>query len=182
MSGDNMSGDNRILAVLLSMRRQGVPRRHLKRALRDNGMAATADALNELLDRLDSLSDVERAEVERLADRIAADESARRPDPADLEHDEWLIAENLAGDRQYVVHQGADADFIAEVFDSAIEAPAGYEAAPLDEGQVLSNVLWLGGEPPPPRERHRLYSRAREALRLYDARLGLDGGDGGPPG
>lgn len=158
--------DRKLLAVILHMRRQNMPRRHLKRALRDVGMGGTAAALNELLDRLDSLTDVERAEVEREAARLAEDEQPQGPPP--LLHDDWLIAENVTCDRTYIVYHGADAAFIAEVFDSEAEAPAGHEHAPLDEGQVLSNVVWLDEKPQNVKECHRLYSRAREALRMYD--------------
>lgn len=57
------------------------------------------------------------------------------------------------------------------MFDDAADAPAGYERAPLDEGQVLSNIVWPGKMPGDIKERQRLFSRAREALRLYDALL-----------
>lgn len=158
--------DRKLMAVILHMRRQNMPRRHLKRALRDVGMGGTADALNELLDRLDSLSDVERAEVEAEAAKLTVEDQARSGPPP-LAHDEWLIAENPTCDRTYIVYQGTDAAFIAEVFDAG-EAPPGYESAPLDEGQILSNVLWLDDQPESAKERQRLYSRAREALRMYD--------------
>lgn len=166
-----------IFAIIFLMRRKETPRRHLKRALRDCGMEATGAALDQILDEMDSVTEVERAEIVAEADRMEAMEEAERPEaePAELAHDEWLICENIAGDRQFIQYEGTDAKFRGEIFDSISEAPRGYEGAPLADGQYLSNIQWEDEEPPA-QERQRHYTQARNALRAYDARLGIDGG------
>ena len=81
--------------------------------------------------------------------------------------DEWLIGENVPGDRQYVIHT-CEPVFIAEIYDED-DAPVIDEIEfAMNNGQVLSRLVWYGEPVTQERAFVDLCSRAAEAIERYD--------------
>jgi len=81
--------------------------------------------------------------------------------------DEWLIGENVPGDRQYIVHS-SDPVFIAEIFDED-DAPVIDEIEfSMESGQVLSRFVWYCEPVTNEREFITLCSAAAAAIAEYD--------------
>jgi hypothetical protein len=81
----------------------------------------------------------------------------------------WLIAEDTAGERQFMVHT-APPRFIAEICDHAQLAPFVYSLA---TGQELAWFAWID-HPPTDEALNELLAQAELAITVYDAQLGLD--------
>ena len=75
--------------------------------------------------------------------------------------DKWLIAENLDGSRQYIVHTQTPR-FIGEILDNELG------------GNDVSDFEWLDEPPLNAQILARLMREAGEAIAEYDANLGVD--------
>ena len=82
---------------------------------------------------------------------------------------DWFVAENVAQPGWWLIYIGCDNAFVAEIVGDEEECEEGMERYPLDEGQWLTNILWLDERPPGTDELADLMERAREQVRIYDA-------------
>lgn len=152
-------------------------RRQAKREIREAGGQGNAHELDTLLGQIDAHA--RREEIVKLADQLGAahrqaEAAAASPQPSrtGCDHDDWIMGEGATSGRTYLVYIGPDAAFVGEIFDAEAEAPQEQPRWPLDDGQVLGNVLWLE-DPPAGGELAALMVRAREQVRIYDAVLDL---------
>lgn len=84
--------------------------------------------------------------------------------------EEWMVAEGVDGQRQWIVHT-AEPRFIAEIVDDdndSLNPPFEYQT---NSGQWLCNFTWYD---PPPEDLTILCREAEEAIEMYDENLGLD--------
>jgi len=85
------------------------------------------------------------------------------------EPEEWLIAESLDGEREWVIHN-REPRFMAEIVDDeedTFNPPFEYQ---LKNGQWLCNFNWLE---PPPEDLTILCNEAETAIEIYDENLGV---------
>lgn len=151
-------------------------RRSAKRLLHDAGMrhcsGGQLDAVLAMIRDHPHRDDIEaQAEAMQAAAMEAQRTRAMDTVPPEGDLPEWLIGETPHWGRTFVLHfcPGGAYSFAGEIFDDASEAPAGLETHPLDGGQVLSNITWLDGEPPPEKHLRSLMADARRQLRIHDA-------------
>lgn len=86
------------------------------------------------------------------------------------EPDEWMIAESIDGERQWIVHTTGPR-FIAEIVDDdedVFNPPFEYQ---MRSSQWLCNFTWYDA---PPEDLTILCREAEEAIEIYDAKLDLD--------
>lgn len=83
----------------------------------------------------------------------------------------WLIAEDLHGRAEYLVHR-ASPRFIARIVDEDLDDydPDGITLS-LDDSQTLVEIDWID---PPPHDLLQLIREARMALAIYEERLEAD--------
>lgn len=151
-------------------------RRTAKRLLHEAGIThCTGPQLDAVLAMIAAHPQREDIEAQAEAMQAAAMEQQRAraldkmPPEGDLPR--WLIGETPHWGRTFIVHfcHAGSQSFVGEIFDDAEQAPAGLETHVLDGGQVLSNVTWLDGEPPPRDALRSLMREARRQLRIHDA-------------
>jgi hypothetical protein len=171
----NFPDDIDALARLLFI--AGQSRRQAKRLIREAGGVGSAEELDAVLAHIEHSPARPRivalAEALRVAAAAAVESLATPPDTSGGRHDQWLVCEGSTSRRTYLVYlcPAGSESFVAELFDEG-GAPPDFEAWPADDGQALSNILWLDGAEPPPRSRRKeLFAEARRQLRLYDAQL-----------
>lgn len=148
-------------------------RRCAKRVIREAGGHGSAEELDRLLKII--ATHPRRREIEALAgERHLAERAAMAERLRGAPREEtpaWLFAEDRSGRRWFVVHfcpHGAWS-FVGELFDDESLTPPDQERFPMLEGQWLSNILWLDGEPPPKPARKALMAECRAQLAAYDA-------------
>ncbi|NIP26662.1 MAG: hypothetical protein GWN94_19825 [Phycisphaerae bacterium] len=75
--------------------------------------------------------------------------------------DKWLIAENVDGSRQYIIHT-QEPRFIGEILDNE------------EGGKDVNEFIWLDEPPLDVSFMARLMREAGEAINEYDRNLGID--------
>lgn len=88
-------------------------------------------------------------------------------------NDEWLIAENENGRRQYLIHTTAPR-FWCRLCDDDEDYPMSGLTAELDNGQTLADFTWFDQPPVDDAVLLSLFREASDAIDLYDRRLDRD--------
>lgn len=90
---------------------------------------------------------------------------------------EWLICEDIYGDRTFVFHSG-EPRFLCEIIDEGLgDASAAPPSHRMRDGRTVGGFVWFGPAPAAPEEIGNFARKAAEALEDYEDNLEAEYGE-----